>query len=181
MTVPTEDLTDDQVLKILNRYHAIARGNGALELVAAEIASGQGGHAAILDEVIDTAADLGFRDIRGRAWQKLKIAVGNYGTRLAREIEAEKLTPGETVRIVAPDGTKLGAMRHEEETRFVGWVPGATEGTYRGQHPNERLTGWALVDVAAGAVELEGCTLKDLDDPETLVVPVLKTNLERVE
>jgi hypothetical protein len=176
----TDYLTDERILEILGRYHDIARGNGALELVAKEITAGEGSREEILWEVVDVAAELGY-SIAPEDRARLRFALTNYGARLAAELEAEKLSPGDKVRIVAPDGTKLGAMLHEEETRFVGWVPGATEGTYRGQHPNERLTGWALVDVAADAVELDGCTLADLDDPETLVVPVLKANLERVE
>lgn len=177
---PTTELTDEQVLEILNRYHEIARGNAALELVATELAGD--GFFEVLDEVIDTAAELGYRSIEGPAWEKLRGALHNYGARLVNELETSKLKEGDRVRIVAALETKLGVMRHEEETRFVGSVPGMVEGTFRGMHPNERLSGWALVDVDAELVELApGWTLEELGNPTSLVVPVHGAALERIQ
>lgn len=178
---PTEDLTDEQILAIVNRYHEIARGNGALELVAAEIAGH--GLAEIVDEVRETAAELGIRDLSPAAYRKLSNAVRNYGIRLAAEIAASKLEPGEKVRIVtASEDVRLGAMLRLDDTKFVGTVTGGTVGTFRGMHPNEQLSGWALVDVLATDVELaEGWTLEELGNPETLVAPVHAAAVERVQ
>lgn len=180
---PEVVLTDDQLLAILNRYHEIARGNGALELVAAEIA----GHGLpeIVDEVRDTAAELGIdtSNLSALSYRRLTTAVRNYGTRLAAELDAAKLEPGEKVRVrTASEDVRLGVMRDLDAVGFVGSAPGGIEGTFRGMHPNERLSGWALVDIDPQLVELaEGWTLEELGNPETLLVPVHAAAVERIQ
>lgn len=177
------ELTDEQVLAAVNRYHEIARGNGALELVASEIAGH--GLAEIVDEVRESAVELGIpvRELSPAAYRKLSTAVQNYGTRLAAELAASKLEEGERVRIVtASEEVRLGAMVALDETKFIGTVTGGTIGSFRGMHPSEQLSGWALVDVRATDVTLaEGWTLEELGNPETFVVPVHASAVERVQ
>lgn len=174
------DLTAEQVLEILNRYHELARGNGTLELVAAELAGS--GTYEILDEVIDVARDLGYQDLSDSARTKLRDALVVYGTRLAAEIEAAKLEAGDPVRIVGSIETRLGVVRQADDFGFVGTVRGMTEGKFRGRHPVEQLAGWVLVDVPVELVELAGdWTLDELGNPETLLVPVFAANVERVK
>lgn len=175
--VQTEDLTDEQVVTILNRYHELARANGTLELVAVETTGD--GLFEVLYEVLDVAADLGYTNVAGRAWEKLRDALRNYGTRLKAELETSRLVAGAPVRVL---GSRLGVMVNADSVAFVGSVAGGTVGTFRGMHPSEHLSGWALVDVDAAVVELgEGITLDDLGKPDTLVVPVHASAVERVQ
>lgn len=176
----TTQLSETSLVEILNRYHELARGNGALELVAAEIAGS--GLYEIIAEVLDVARELGYGRISGPAWDLVVEAVRNYGARLNAEIETTKLDEGTKVRILSAPPTRLGAMVNLDSVGFVGSVAGGTVGTFRGMHPSELLTGWALVDVAAADVELgAGITLDDLGNVETLVVPVHASAVEKIQ
>lgn len=184
MSTDPTTITDEKIAEILNRYHEAARANGTLEAVAAEITSGPGGREEILYEIEEHDPELSLAELSGDDVNRLRRAVFNYGERLAAELVAAALEPGDRVRIKADPSSRLGALLLPTDVGFTGTVAGGTEGTFRGKHPNELLEGWILVDVEAAAVELGGnppWTMAELGDPETFVVPVRSSSIERIQ